>query len=430
MNHPNKLRETVQSGRADVNLQQLYGARPARLEYQRRRYSRLLDEYHSLFPSSKQVELFSVPGRTEVGGNHTDHNAGHVLAAAVDLDALAAAAKNGTPVITLHSEGYPPAVVDTRQLNPVPDEKTTSGALIRGVCARLTQLGLRVGGFDACVTSDVLKGSGISSSAAFEVLVCTILDHLYNHGDLDPILAARIGQFAENEYFGKPCGLMDQTTCALGGFVTIDFEDLSSPLVHKVDFDFSASRYALVIVDTGGNHADLTREYAAVADEMKSVARALGGQVLRQVTRRQVLEQMASLRARVNDRAILRALHFFDEDQRVLDEVTALKQNDFPRFLELVIASGVSSWMLNQNCYDPKAPAEQGIPLALEASRRLLEGRGAWRVHGGGFAGTIQAFVPDDMLDMYMENLGGVFGENACHVMRVRPLGAIRLELA
>jgi len=420
----------LHSGSPDGLLAKLYGSKSANLEYQRLRYARLLEQFRSRFPYADQVELFSTPGRTEVGGNHTDHNAGRVLAAAVNLDDLAVAAQNETGVITLQSEGYPDSIIDTRQLEVVESERYTTAALIRGVCARLRQLGYRVGGFDACVTSDVLKGSGISSSAAFEVLVCTILDHLHNHGDLDPILNAQIGQYAENHYFGKPCGLMDQTTCAVGGFVTIDFEDFAHPIVRKVDFDLAASGYSLVIVDTGGSHADLTEDYAAIEREMKSVARALGGQVLRQFSRQKVLDEIAFLRTKVSDRAILRALHFYADDQRVVAEVAALENNDFPRFLDLVIESGFSSWMLNQNCYSPRNFEAQGVPVALAVSESVLKGRGAWRVQGGGFAGTIQAFVPDDLLDTYLHKLSAIFGKKACHKMLIRPDGTTRLEFA
>jgi galactokinase len=425
-----EIQSALQSGNFDGLLAKLYGSESANLDYQHRRYARLLELFRARFPQRDQVELFSTPGRTEVGGNHTDHNAGRVLAAAVNLDDLAVAARNETGVITLQSEGYPDSIIDTRQLEIVECERYTTAALIRGVCARLHQLGYRVGGFDACVTSDVLKGSGISSSAAFEVLVCTILDSLYNRGRLDPILNAQICQYAENQYFGKPCGLMDQMSCAVGGFVTIDFKDFAHPLVRKVDFDFAASGCSLVIVDTGGNHADLTEDYAAVEHEMKSVAHALGGQVLREFSRQKVLDETASLRTQVSDRAILRALHFYADDQRVVEEVAALEANDFPRFLELVVESGLSSWMFNQNCYSPRNFEVQGIPVALAVSESLLKGRGAWRVQGGGFAGTIQAFVPDELLDSYLQKLRSIFGEKACHQMLIRPDGTTRLEFA
>ena len=424
-----EIQNALQSGSADRLLVRLYGSKPAGLLTQRRRYLRMLEQFSASFPAHTAVEYFSTPGRAEVGGNHTDHNGGRVLAASVDLDDLAVTAPTDTGVITLLSEGYPQTVIDTRQLEIVASEKNTSAALVRGVCARMRELGYRIGGFDACITSDVIKGAGISSSAAFEVLIGTILDHLYNRGDMDPLLNAQIGQFAENRYFGKPCGLMDQTTCAVGGFVTIDFQDFTRPLVRKVDFDFVASGYALVIVDTGGSHADLTPDYAAIEREMKSVAQAFGGKVLREFSAQKVLDELAFLRPRVGDRAVLRALHFYADDQRVVDEVTALQANDFPRFLELVVDSGRSSWMLNQNCYSPRDVAAQGVPVALEVSESVLKGRGGWRVQGGGFAGTIQAFVPGDLLHAYLQRLSAVFGESACHEMLIRPVGTTRLNL-
>jgi galactokinase len=423
------FRKAIQSGLADGILTGLYGDRPSSLQIQRGRYSELIRNFSAAFPGGGEVELFSTPGRTEIGGNHTDHNGGHVLAASVDLDAIAAAARVETPVIRIESEGYPPAVIDTRELAPVEAEKYTSAALIRGVCARMEELGYDTGGFQACVTSDVLKGSGLSSSAAFEVLIGTILNHLYNRGTIDPPTLAKVARFAENRYFGKPCGLMDQMTCAVGGFVAIDFADFENPAVKKVDFDFDHRGYALVIVDTGGNHADLNEDYAAVEREMKAVAHALGGQVLRDIPPHKVLEQIDHLRARVSDRAILRSLHFFADDQRVLDEVDALERDEFGRFLELVIASGISSWTYLQNCYSPQAGGRQGIPLALAASENLLKGRGAWRVHGGGFAGTIQAFVPDDQLGSYLDRMRGIFGQAACYKLMVRQSGTTRLEI-
>jgi galactokinase len=362
-------------------------------------------------------------------GNHTDHNAGRVLAAAVDLDVLAVAAKSPGEVIELYSEGYPKVAVNLSQLEMDPEERHTSAALIRGICARFMDLGFRIGGFNACLTSDVPKGSGLSSSAAYEVMIGTILNHLYNGGMINPVQIALIAQYAENEYFGKPCGLMDQTSCAVGGFVTIDFKDPGKPVVHKVDYDFSASGYALVIVETGGDHADLNEEYAAVAGEMKAVARALGGSVLRDVTLEQVTQNLPQLRKQVNDRAVLRAFHFFADNQRVLDQVAALEAGNFGRFLELVVASGLSSWTLNQNCYTTRKPGEQGIPLAMYLSRLWLGKQGAWRVHGGGFAGTAQIFVPLEGRDSFVNLMRAVFGESACYPVSIRVPGSIRIDV-
>lgn len=408
-------------------LSRLYGTHPSAQARQMQRYLGLLGKFAELFPDGQQVNIFSAPGRTEVGGNHTDHNAGRILAAAVDLDIIAAASPNDEGLIRVYSEGYPPTVIHVGELDMVESERYSATSLVRGVCARFHQLGYRVGGFDAVATSTVPKGSGLSSSAAFEVLMATILNHLYNRGALDPVTLARIGQYAENVYFGKPCGLMDQVTSAVGGFVTIDFKDFENPLVNKVDFDFAASGYTLAIVDTAGDHADLTNEYAAVESEMKAVAKALGGTVLREFSESRVLENIPGLRKEVSDRAILRAIHFYREDRRVLDQVAALEAGDLKGFLDLVIESGRSSWMLLQSCYVPGDNQRQGLTIALTTSETLLEGRGAWRVHGGGFAGTIQAFVPDELLPGYIEQVEAVFGRGSCHAVRIRPAGTLKM---
>jgi galactokinase len=417
--------EAIENGGADRAMAELYGS--AGLQGQRVRYAAVLRRLSGLCPDAAQVALFSAPGRTEVGGNHTDHNGGRVLAAAVNLDAIAAAAPRDDGLIRLQSEGYGESVVDTRRLDAAPEERGTVTALVRGVCAGLAQRGHRIGGFDACVASDVLKGSGLSSSAAFEVLIGAIVNGLYNGGGVDPIAVAQVGQYAENVYFGKPCGLMDQTASSLGGFVTIDFRDAARPLVQKVSFDFAGSGHALVIIDTGGDHADLTPEYAAVREEMQAVAAALGGRVLRDVREEQALADIPALRAQAGDRAILRALHFFEDDRRVEMQVAVLQAGAFDRFLDLVIESGRSSWMLLQNCYPPGSSWLQGVPLGLALSERLLAGRGAWRVHGGGFAGTIQAFVPRELLADYLAKMRSAFGGDACHELSVRQAGALRV---
>ena len=408
----------------------LYGAKPGILQAQTARYRYLLDSFTRAFPGDGDIAFYSTPGRTEVGGNHTDHNAGRVLAAAVDLDVAAVAAPATEPRIVIESEGYPRQTVELRDLEPRESEKYMSVALTRGISARFRQLGYEVGGFNACMSSRVMKGSGLSSSAAYEVMVATILNHLYNGGNIPDVEIARIGQFSENNFFGKPCGLMDQTTCQVGGFVAIDFEDFARPMVRRVHYDFSASGYMLVIVDTGGSHADLNDDYAAVEREMKAVANALGGSVLRQFSRERLLAELPLVRERLkNDRAILRALHFYDDDRRVIEQVNALENRDFQRFLSLVVESGRSSWMLCQNCYSHTAIPEQGVSLALAMSENLLSGRGAWRVHGGGFAGTIQAFVPVDLMADFGFAMRRVFGEQSCHELMVRPLGSLRLDI-
>jgi galactokinase len=298
------------------------------------------------------------------------------------------------------------------------------------VCARFNELGYRIGGFDGFATSTVPKAAGLSSSAAYEVLISVIENELYNQGSLNPVLLAQISQYSENNFFGKPCGLMDQTTCSVGGFVTIDFKDFENPIVRKVEFDFAASGFSMVIVDTGGNHADLNEDYTALEHEMKEVARAFGGQVLREFSAEKVLKNLAFLRTKVNDRAVMRALHFYSDDQRVVDQVAALERNDFPEFLRLIIESGNSSWMLCQNCYSHKNIEEQGVTVALAASESILKGKGAWRVHGGGFAGTIQAFVPNNLLATYIREMNAIFGGEVCHSLMIRPMGAVRLEIA
>jgi galactokinase len=408
-------------------LAALYG--PGAVARQRARWEGIVESFRAAFPGAGEPRLFSTPGRTEVGGNHTDHNGGRVLAAAVDLDVAAAAAPAADGTIVVESEGYPRQVVDLSDLSPVEAERGTPAALVRGVAAAMSDRGRAIGGLRAWIQSRVPKGSGLSSSASYEVALATLLAALYNDGEVPPVEIAQSARQAENIHFGKPCGLMDQTTCAVGGFVTIDFRDSAAPAVRKVDCDFRASGYSLVIVDTGASHAGLTEEYAAVAGEMRAVAGALGGKLLCDVTREMVISRAAGLRAAVGDRALLRALHFFDDDRRVGEQVLALEAGDMGRFLALVAESGRSSWMLLQNCYPPASTREQGIPLALALSREILEGRGAWRVHGGGFAGTIQAFVPRDLVAAYVGELGEVFGPSACTELSVRDAGAVELSL-
>jgi galactokinase len=406
----------------------LYGKDPAELKKQADRYTTLLKQFQNSF-GDHEAELFSSPGRTEIGGNHTDHNYGRVLAGAVNLDNAAVAAKNGTNTIRIESLGYPKFEVDLSSLTADKNEQFTSAALVRGICARMKELGYNIGGFDACIDGGVPKGSGLSSSASFEVLIGAMLSVLFNQGKLDPIQNAIIGQYSENNYFGKPCGLMDQTACAMGGLITIDFKDPSKPIVKKVNFDFVATGFALVITDTGGNHADLNDEYASLPTDMKAVAAELGAKVLREVSLEQVLDIAPRIREKVGDRAILRALHFQGDNQRVVDQVAALEKNDFKSFLGMVVDSGFSSYMYNQNIYPVNNIREQGVSLALALSELVLKGKGAWRVHGGGFAGTIQAFVPNELLDKYVTALEHVYGKASCHKLFIRPQGAGKIEL-
>jgi galactokinase len=407
---------------------ELYGSDQVELERNAKRYIALLKQFNSAF-SSKDIKFYSSPGRTEIGGNHTDHNWGRVLAGAVNLDNVCVAGKNNSNVIRILSEGYPRLDVDLVSLKPDMKEHLTSAALVRGICSRFMESGYAIGGFDACIDSEVPKGSGLSSSASFEVLIGAILSHLFNNGKVDPIQNAIIGQYSENNYFGKPCGLMDQTACAMGGLITIDFKDPSKPVVKRVNFDFGATGFSLVITDTGGNHANLNDEYASLPTDMKAVASELGAKVLRQVTLEQIIEIAPKIRKKVGDRAILRAIHFQGDNQRVADQVAALENNDFKSFLGMVTESGYSSFMYNQNVYPVNNVREQGVSLALALSEIMLKGEGAWRVHGGGFAGTIQAFVPKKLLDRYVKTLEHIFGKGSCHILFIRHQGAGRVEL-
>ena len=394
---------------------------------QKERYVKIAESFEQLYGDGRDVSIFSAPGRTEVGGNHTDHNHGKVLAAGVNLDAVAVAGKNDENIVRVKSEGYKMDVVDLSDMSVMPDERSRSASLVRGVCAGFKNRGYAIGGFDAATASDVLSGSGLSSSAAFEVLLGTILNHLYNDGKVSAVEIAQIAQFAENEYFGKPCGLMDQMACSVGGFVQIDFNDPAAPVINKVDFDFASCNHALCIVDTGGNHADLTDEYAAVRGEMEAVASKFGKSVLRDVDRAEFEKNISIIRDSAGDRAVLRAMHFFNENDRVEKQAEALKSGDFDAFKQLIIESGNSSYMYNQNVYTCKAPNVQPVSVALAICNDVLKGNGAWRVHGGGFAGTIQAFVPAEALAEFKRRICAVFGDNSCYVLNIRPVGGIKI---
>ena len=394
---------------------------------QQERYVALADSYNSAFGVDGDVRFFSAPGRTEVGGNHTDHNNGKVLAAAVNLDAVAAVEATDDGVIRVNSEGYAPLVIDTADLSVIDSEAGTSAALIRGVCGRFNELGYKYGGFNAAVTSRVLSGSGLSSSAAYEVLIGTILNYLYNDGKISAVENAQIAQYAENVYFKKPCGLMDQTACSVGGFVKIDFEDTAKPVIDKVDFDIAKHGYNLVIIDTGGNHADLTDDYASIRLEMNSVAEYFGKPVLRQVCECDVIANMGDIRKKTGDRALERAIHFYNENKRVERLADALSKGDFEEFKSTIIESGKSSYMYNQNCFTLSNPKEQPVALALCLAEELLKGKGAYRVHGGGFAGTIQTFVPVDMTDDFVKSMSALLGEGSCYILKVRSHGGCEI---
>ncbi len=372
---------------------------------------------------------FSAPGRTEIGGNHTDHQRGCVLAAAVNLDTVAAVRPNDTGIIRILSEGYPMCQVDVAELTPKAEEINTTPALVRGVAARFSQLGCRVGGFDAYCQSTVLPGSGLSSSAAFEVLMGTIINHLFFAGKVSQAEVAQIGQYAENVFFGKPCGLMDQTASAVGNLVTIDFFRKENPVIRKVEFDFSACGHALCIIDTRASHADLTDEYAAIPNEIRSVSAYFGKEVLSQIDEAEFYAHIPALRKACGDRAVLRAVHFYQDNARVGKQVAALESGDFAGFLELVKESGRSSYMYLQNVIPAGYKAHQDVAVALALCERFLQGKGAYRVHGGGFAGTVQAFVPNEILPQFKNGIDAVLGEGACHVLSIRPQGGVEMKV-
>lgn len=411
-------------------FRELYGTDAATLKGQADRYASLMSDFEQSF-GQDNVDLFSSPGRTEIGGNHTDHNYGRVLAGAVNLDMIAVAAPNGTNTIRIKSVGYPEFQADLSDLSIDESQYYTSSSLVKGICARMKEVGYEIGGFDACVEGRVPKGSGLSSSASFEVLVGAIVNHLFNNGKMGGVENAIIGQWSENNYFGKPCGLMDQTACSVGGLITIDFKDPANPIVKEVDFDFVSTGFSLVITDVGGGHDDPASqaEYASLPIEMKAVAAELGAKVLREVTLEQIIDKIPAIREKTGDRAILRAIHFQGDNQRVVDQVTALENNNFEAFLEMVVESGYSSYMYNQNIFDVVHKDEQVVSLALALSELVLKGSGAWRVHGGGFGGTIQAFVPQDKLDEYVKILEHVYGKGKCHKLFIRSKGSIKLEL-
>ena len=425
------LKENILSGALDVRFAKLYGSDEGVLASQRARYAALIDEFASRYGADRDIALFSVPGRSELSGNHTDHNHGCVIAGSIDLDIVAVAAKNEDSTVRIKSEGFPEDVVDIDTFNtPAESRFGKSDALIAGVADGFRARGYKVGGYDACTTSSVLKGSGLSSSAAFENMVGLMLSHFYNEGSVDFVTLAQISQYSENKFFGKPCGLMDQVACAAGGIVSIDFADTTAPIVEKVDFDLTKAGYCLCIVNTGGNHADLTPDYAAVPAEMKAVASELGATVLRETYREALMKNIAALREKVGDRAILRALHFFAENDRVAEQKSALKSGDLEKYFAGVLSSGRSSFCYLQNVYTTANVSEQGISLALnlcESFLSKLDKPTAWRVHGGGFAGTVQAYVPTENAQDFVKLLESVFGEGSCYLLHIRLSGAVKV---
>ncbi len=416
----------ISAGELDATFAYIYGE--AAVAHQRARYSKAIDEFAKIY-GDRDITLYSVAGRSELSGNHTDHNHGAVIAASIDLDIIAVAAAREDGVIRIKSEGFPEDVVDTaKYTSPIEQKFGSSESIIAGMAAGFTKNGHAIGGFDAYTTSNVLKGSGLSSSAAFEDMVGNILSHMYNGGKVDNVEIAMLAQYAENVFFGKPCGLMDQVACAVGGIVAIDFANPTAPVVEKLDFDLSSHGYNLCIVDTGGNHADLTDDYASVPAEMKSVAAHFGKSVLREVVREELMAAIPELRKTVGDRAVLRALHFMNENERVAAQKAALLAGDLDAYFENVKASGKSSFCYLQNVYTTKNLSEQGLSLALcLAEGYLSDMRAAWRVHGGGFAGTIQSYVPMESVEGYRALMDSVFGAGKCIVLRIRPVGATKV---
>ncbi len=417
----------IKDGSLDGRLEALYGTDA--LGYQKERYLGAIAEFSRMYGADREVSLFSVSGRSELSGNHTDHNHGCVIAASIDLDIIAVASPRDDMTVRVKSEGFPEDIVNIEEYTQPDTAKFgTSEAIIAGMCDAFVKNGYAVGGFDAYTVSNVLKGSGLSSSAAFEDMIGNILNHMYNSGAVDNVEISKYAQYAENLFFGKPCGLMDQVACAAGGIVTIDFEDPSAPVIEKLDVDMSAQGYNLCIVNTGGNHADLTDDYASVPRDMKSVAATFGAKVLRETDEGDVVASIPALREKVGDRAILRSLHFFEENKRVEVQRKALKEGDLDSFFAGVLASGRSSFCYLQNVYTDKNTREQGLSLALCLADIYLSGkRGAFRVHGGGFAGTIQAFVHKDDVDGFRELMDSAFGEGRCMALRIRSEGAVKI---
>lgn len=420
-----EVKANIQSGKYDKDFSMLYGDVIAA----RKRYLSACEEFEKLYGNDGDIRIFSAPGRTEVGGNHTDHQHGSVVAGGVDMDVIAIVALNDDNTIRVKSKGYDMDIIAVGEFENQDNEKGRAVSLIRGVCAKFEELGAKIGGFNAYTTSNVLKGSGLSSSAAFEVLLGNILNGLFYDKKADAILIAKIGQFAEREYFGKPCGLLDQMASSLGGFTYADFNDPQNPITEKINLDLKEFGYTLCVVDTGGNHANLTQDYADITIECKQISNALGVEFLRQADVKKFYSSLSALRKEFGERAVLRAFHFFNEQDRVLKQRKALLDGDFKAFLKLVNESGQSSFDYLQNLYSTTAVKEQGLSLAIALTKQFLGDDGACRVHGGGFAGTIQCYIPTDRLLAYKQMIEEVFGDNSCSVLSIRPVGGYEIEL-
>ena len=420
----NECLKRISDGCLDSLFAELYTSE--NVDFQKKRYINAVEKFSELYPERDDIHIYSASGRTEITGNHTDHQHGCVIAGAVNLDTIGIASFHNENTVRIQSEGYDEISVALNDLG-IHENKNSSSEIVRGICAKFAGMGVKINGFDMYTTSDVLSGSGISSSASFETLVATAINCFYNNGQTDAVEIAKIGQFAENVYFGKKSGLMDQLVCSVGGFVFIDFKDIENPYIEKVNADLSETGYKLIITDTKGSHSDLTDDYVTVRSEMESVAKYFGKNVLREVDEKIFWESIPDIRKKISDRSVLRAVHFFDDSRRAEEEKNALSENRFEDFIRLVNDSGNSSMNLLQNLYSCKNPCEQAIPLAIMAGKRILGGRGAVRVHGGGFAGTVQAFVPCELVNSYITEMNRIFGDNSCSVLTIRPVGSIEI---
>lgn len=422
-------KNALKNGEYDEKLSYLYACEQKDVKKYAERYIDVINSFEETFGRASDIALFSAPGRTEIGGNHTDHQHGCVLAGSINLDVIAAARPNGTNTVRIQSRNYQMDVIELDDLEIHEEQYDKAISLIRGVIRRFVDLGYEVKGFDAYTVSNVLKGSGMSSSAAFEVLVGTVINGLFANSEVNPIEIAKFGQFAENVYYNKPSGLMDQMASSVGSVVAIDFSSTETPVVEKVDFDLQKHGHALCIIDSGADHADLTDEYATIPADMKEVASFFGKEYLRQVSKQEFFDNLKNIREKIsNDRAVLRAIHFFNDNERAQRETQALRDNDFELFKRLVKQSGYSSYMYLQNVFAPSMPKNQAVSLTLALCDKILGDRGAYRVHGGGFAGTVQAFVPFDMLDDFKSKIEAVLGEGMCHVLSIRPAGGYELK--
>ena len=420
-----EVKANIENGKYDKDFLMLYGES----EKAKERYLEACEEFEKLYINTDDIRIFSAPGRTEVGGNHTDHQHGSVVAGGVDMDVIAIVGTNADNIIRVKSKGYDMDVVNVGEFSKTDKENGRAISLIRGVCAKFDELGYKIGGFNAYTTSNVLKGSGLSSSAAFEVLLGNVMNGLFANGKVEPIEIAKIGQYAEREYFGKPCGLLDQMASSLGGFTYADFNNPAEPITEKINLDIRDFGYTLCVVDTGGNHANLTQDYADITIECKQISNALGVEFLRDADVDKFYASLASLRKEFGERAVLRAFHFFNEQERVLKQREALLKGDFKAFLKLVNESGQSSFDYLQNLYSTTAVKEQGLSLAIALTKQFLGEDGACRVHGGGFAGTIQCYIPTDKLDAYKQMIEAVYGEGSCSVLSIRPVGGYEIVL-